>query len=603
MVLSPTRHLSYLRFFYGYLGNGLIIAFLGNLVVALLDGVGLTMFIPLLSTAADPEAIAAGGAAGLGRLAFLLNVFTWLSIPYTLLGVLLVMLAFFSLKAIVAFAYGAYRVRLQERFAGNIRRQNINLLAGYDYARFVGSDAGRTQGTFGVEIGQLNTAYFQYATTLQNAAMALVYALLAMYTNPGFALLVVGLGLVTNLLLRGLYNETKAASRGMTGEMNRFQGLFVQGLANFKFLKATNLIDRYAERTYTSARMAEKQYRRIGMLNALAGALREPFLLLVVVIAVIVQVYYFDAVFGELLLSLLFLYRGLGSLLSTQASYTTFLGLSGSVVNMKDFVAELASNQESGSGDVFAGFDGAIVLQQIDFNYSGAQEDVLKNLSLIIPQRTTLGIVGPSGVGKTTLVNLLTGLLRPTRGTIIVNGQHLGSISLPSYRSRIGYVTQEPPVFTGTVFENVSFWDADTAENRGRATQALRAADAYPFVFNTPGKLDERIGLDGLRLSGGQRQRLAIAREIYRGVGLLLLDEATSALDARSEEKIREQIGQLAHQCTVVVIAHRLSTVRDADQLLYLQPGGNYELGTYDELVARSRSFRTAVAEQLGREG
>lgn len=594
MAFSPTRHLSYLRFFHGYLGSGLAIAFLGNLLVALLDGIGLSLFIPLLSTVSDPEQLGDDGAAGLGRMAFVLDVFTWLGVPFTLLGVLLLMLVFFFLKGAIAFAYGVYRVRLQERFAGKIRRQNIELLAGYDYARFVGSDAGRAQGTFGVEINQLTTAYYQYAATLQHAAMALVYVLLATYANPGFAVLVAGLGILTNFLLRGVYRRTKIASRNMTGEMNRFQGLFVQGLANFKFLKATNLIDRYAERTYASARAAEGQYRRIGALNALAGALREPFLLAVVVLAIAVQVYYFGAVFGELLLSLLFLYRGLGSLLSTQTSYGTFLGLSGSVENMQGFVEELRSHQEPTNGEAFPGLQKTIALEGLSYGYGDDRGEVLRQLSLTIDRGATLGIVGPSGVGKTTLVNLIAGLLKPTAGEIKIDGRELATYAPTSYRSRIGYVTQEPPVFTGTVFENVSFWAADTPANRERVERALIAASARAFVAAVPNDLDELVGLDGLSLSGGQRQRLAVARELYREVDLLILDEATSALDAENTERVHRELLSNRQQ-TTIVIAHRLDTVRQVDQLLFLQPGGNYQLGTFEELRTSSVAFRAYV--------
>ena len=237
-------------------------------------------------------------------------------------------------------------------------------------------------------------------------------------------------------------------------------------------------------------------------------------------------------------------------------------------------------------------------LRLTGLEYGFADADLLRGLDLTIRKNETLGIVGESGTGKTTLVNILSGLLTVSTGMFSIDGVDSNVVDLRAYRRRIGYVTQEPPVFMDTIFNNVSFWEARTRETESRVWHALELAHAADFVRSLPGQLDARIGINGINLSGGQRQRMAIARELYRDIDILVLDEATSALDSRSENLIQRNIESLAGSYTMIVIAHRLSTIRNADKILYLRPGQQYEVGTFQELCHTSATFGKLVSLQ-----
>ena len=590
----PSRVFGYFGFFQEYLGSSVYIALAAAMMVAVLDGIGLTMFLPLIQIAGGTGDTSVGGDTD--NLTFIVEGLAAAGLPLTLVTVLMLMLVFFCLKGVAKFCAEFYRVVLQQRFANRLRLENMSLLAGYDYRAFARADSGRIQNTFSGEIERINNAYRYYFQMLQQGIMTLVYVGMAYWANPKFATIVAIGGVLTNVLFNRIYKITKQSSRQVTAKMHRFQGFLIQSVSSFKFLKATDLITKYKERIDVAILEVEEQQRRIGTMNAIASGLREPLIIAIVVIAILVQVMIFEESLGLIILALLFFYRGLTSLVSTQNFYNLFLGASGSIDNMREFIGDFRHDQEERGGRPVEELTTGIEVKCLTYTYE--DRAVLQELSLSIKKNETIGIVGESGSGKTTLVNVICGLLRPAPGMVFVDGQDLTELDLHSYRSRIGYVTQEAQVFSDTVFNNVSFWAERNATNEAKVIQVLKLAHAYSFVAELPDGLDTLIGINGINLSGGQRQRLSIARELYREVDILVLDEATSALDSQSEKLIQENIDSLAGSYTMLVIAHRLSTIKKADKIIYLKPSGDYEIGTFNTLTAGSQTFQRMVALQ-----
>jgi ATP-binding cassette subfamily C protein len=206
-------------------------------------------------------------------------------------------------------------------------------------------------------------------------------------------------------------------------------------------------------------------------------------------------------------------------------------------------------------------------------------------VNLTIPARQVTAICGPSGAGKSTLADLLLGLLQPSAGRILIDGEPLAGSRLHAWRQSIGYVPQETFLFHDTVRANLLWARPEATESEVRA--ALRAAAAAEFVSQLPDGLDTVTGDRGVRLSGGERQRLALARAILRQPSLLVLDEATSSLDTQNEQFIQQALERLHGELTIVIIAHRLSTVRVADQIIVLKGGRMVETGAWDDLCQR----------------
>ncbi len=229
---------------------------------------------------------------------------------------------------------------------------------------------------------------------------------------------------------------------------------------------------------------------------------------------------------------------------------------------------------------------GQIVFEQVAFRYPDADRPVLEDISLRIEPGTVTALVGRSGSGKTTLVKLLPRFYEPASGRVLLDGLALSEYRLEALRRQIALVSQDVVLFNDSVAANIAYGCAGET-SRQRVEEAARAAHAMDFIERLPAGLDSRIGEDGALLSGGQRQRLAIARALLKDAPILILDEATSALDAESEQAVQAGLETLMANRTTVVIAHRLATVRRADQVLVLDGGRLVEAGTHESLLGR----------------
>jgi ATP-binding cassette subfamily C protein len=226
-----------------------------------------------------------------------------------------------------------------------------------------------------------------------------------------------------------------------------------------------------------------------------------------------------------------------------------------------------------------------IELREVTYRYPAAKTDTLRSISLRIPYGESVGIVGRSGSGKTTLVDVLTGLLTPSGGGVYVDGVEITKGRRAGWRAQIGYVPQETVIVDDTIRRNVAL-GLDVAEIDDDAVhRSLAQAQLLDTVLALPGGLEAHLGERGLRMSHGQRQRIGIARALYRQPRVLVLDEATAALDTITENQIAQTIEGLYGQLTVVVIAHRLSTVRRCSTLVRLDQGHIVAVGTFEEVV------------------
>ncbi|MCP3744344.1 ABC transporter ATP-binding protein [Paenibacillus sp. A3M_27_13] len=228
-----------------------------------------------------------------------------------------------------------------------------------------------------------------------------------------------------------------------------------------------------------------------------------------------------------------------------------------------------------------------IECSHLDYRYDGAAESALRHINLFIPARGMTAIVGKSGAGKSTMVDVLMGFLRPTGGQITIDGLVLDDELLLQWRQSFGYVSQDPFLFHATVRENLMLADKDASEQQ--LWEALHFAAADNFVSRLPEGLDTVIGDRGIRLSGGERQRLVLARAVLHHPSVLILDEATSALDGEHEAAIQAALERMKGQMTLIVIAHRLSTIRHADQIVVLDQGEVIQQGNYHQLEQEER--------------
>jgi subfamily B ATP-binding cassette protein MsbA len=273
--------------------------------------------------------------------------------------------------------------------------------------------------------------------------------------------------------------------------------------------------------------------------------------------------------------------QDLAKMTSTIAQATVALERIQSILDTKPLIL-YSKGKEPGK------LNGDIVFDQVFFSYD-PKSPVLSNINIKIKCGQRIGIVGPTGGGKSTIVSLIARFYDPTGGRVLIDGTDITDFRLDSLRGQIGYVLQDTALFYGSVRENIAY--GRPTANEEEIINAARLSNAHDFIMEMPFGYDTIVGERGVTLSGGQRQRIGIARAVVRNSPILILDEPTAALDTESEKEVMEALENLMQGRTVIIIAHRLSTIRDADKIIVLNKGMIVEEGTHDELIARGKMY------------
>jgi subfamily B ATP-binding cassette protein MsbA len=242
---------------------------------------------------------------------------------------------------------------------------------------------------------------------------------------------------------------------------------------------------------------------------------------------------------------------------------------------------------------------GHIKISDLTFKYQNSKHNILEGINLIIKPGEKVALVGKSGGGKTTLINLLPRFYQIDQGKIFLDGININDLKLKNLRSQFSLVSQDTILFNDTIMNNIAYGNLERPVSLEEVKKAAIAANAWEFIDPLPNKLDHEIGDRGVRLSGGQRQRISIARAILKNAPILLLDEATSALDSHSEKYVQSALDNLMKNRTTIVIAHRLSTILNADRIVVIEKSKVIDVGTHAELIRRCKHYSTLYKKGL----
>lgn len=563
-------------------------------VLTFTEGVSLLLLAPLLELVGVVEANPLPSAAG-----WLARGLAIVGVEATLASVLLVFVSLAAVRSVARLVEARLVARVREDVVSAYRHRIYRAMSGAQW-RFLVT---RTPSEFAValtsEIGRVGMAVTQLTDLAVLIMASVVYLALAIRLSPAMAVLVVASAIVLGWSARGALNRGRALGGRAAEARGALHGAIAEHVASIKTARTVGALDRH----WTAFEALTRASRDVGLEVAAGETDLQQHLefgstiLLAVIVFVSVETLHVPP---SLLLVLLFVFARLMPRLVNIYRLLQGLAMALPVIDGVNALEEecLAAREPVVTTPRRVSFDQQVQFDRVSFSYlNRASVPALDGLSLTIARGQTTAIVGASGAGKTTIADVLTGLLSPASGQVLIDGDALTPETVASWREQISYVPQDTFLLHDTVRANI-VWARPNATD-DEVWESLRLAAADAFVEDLPRGLDTVIGERGVLLSGGERQRLSIARALLRRPRLLLLDEATSSLDVENEQRIQQAIDRLQHRMTIVVITHRLSTIRRADVIHVVENGGVVQSGRWDDLLADSRGRFAELARSL----
>ena len=569
-----------------------------TVISSVLDGFTFVLLIPFLRTLFSNAGLPSGGAGGSTVEAVLDRI----AGPFihagtadvALRNVVIVLLVALLLKNVTAYLSSIGSVAIQEAVVRDLRVSLFRHLQTLPLSYFQRTRGGQIVARLISDTDQVKTAVSAaLASLLQNIVVIAVYVVILFGLSVRLTLLALLLAPVLLLIIRPMINRLRRRSRELAAERGEVTSHVGEMIASVKLVRAYVAEAFELERFRRLAERYRKRVLRAQRFSSLTSPVSEVFGGVMIVLILVVGTRLALAAAASLdpavLITFLAVSLRLMSPVKSVANYPTVMAGAQASAERVFEVLDLPEAERDQPGEGEAAFRDRIAYRGISFEYE-AGEAVLRDVDLEVRRGQVVAIVGPSGAGKTTLVDLLPRFYEPTRGDIALDGVPITRYTRRSLRRLMGIVSQETVLLNDTVLANIAYGRTDFTLEQVRA--AARAANADEFVLRLPDGYQTMLGERGTRLSGGQRQRIAIARALLRDPPVLILDEATSALDTESERLVQEAIERLMEHRTVFVIAHRLATVQDADFIVVLAEGRIVERGSHDDLLAADGLYR-----------
>jgi ABC-type multidrug transport system fused ATPase/permease subunit len=588
----------YLLFFVKHLGGKLYWVFVLTILAGLSEGFGIVALLPLiqLNIASHSEIDEGGYLVDIVENILGAFGFSITDVPMeTIIGFIFISLI---VKGILIYSSLIFSGYLKGCLVKKLKSEMLSLYGSLEYSEQVKLRSGAMLNIINEQVTSVMHVYQNMLILISQLLNAIVYIVFVFLLSYVFGIIAMIAGLVVVYIFKYASISIRVLSREIVLHNESVVKIIVELSNSIKYLQAVNKIHVLLCRVELFIGKLANSYFKIAIWSGFVQAFREPLGFVFIILSVYVSVIFLEESVATVFVSVLFFYRAINSILNSQTRWNATLEQIGSVEVINNTIKKLSKSSEYVSGVEFQWSKNTLEFNNVDFKYDTSLPLTLIGLNFNIKRNTTVAFVGASGSGKTTLIDLILLLLKPTSGSIKLGGINYQNISLSSFRSRIGYVSQDSIIFDDTILNNITLWSHSSEGTHNKAMKAVSQANLSAFIEELPEGLDTMVGEKGVNLSGGQRQRLFIARELYREPELLILDEATSALDSTSEMCIQQSIRQLSGSTTVVIISHRLSTVKEADKIFVLDKGVIVEEGKYEKLIYNVDSLFFQMVQQ-----
>ncbi|MEY8343883.1 ABC transporter ATP-binding protein [Niallia circulans] len=568
-----------------------------SILISALEGISIYLLIPMLSVIGllnmqinDLFPITLIVAA-MEKLPFQLN----------LASVLLIYLILIVGQALLQRSQTILNTDIQQNFIKQLRLETYESLIKVKWEYMLRKRKSDFNYILTTEISQVGVGTHSIIQLISIVFFTIVQIMLAFLLSPSLTSIVLIIGGLLSIFMRKFVRNSKTIGKETTELMNDYFGGITEQFSGMKDMKSNMLEPSFFDWFQSKSHLIHHNVMNLVRLNAKSVFIYRLMAGILIVLFVSISFSFLKLPPEKLMVIILIFSRLWPRFSSLQSNVEQIVSMFPALDHVLRVQAESNKSQEwstfrTREWEPFT-LEQAIECDHVYFRYQPSQEDwTLTNVNIHFPLKKTTAIVGPSGAGKTTLVDLVMGLLQPEKGRLLVNGKSLTEEELLLYRNSISYVAQEPFLFHSSIRDNLLMVAPKATELE--LWQALSFAAAENFVKQMPEGLDTVIGDRGIRLSGGERQRLVLARAILRKPAILILDEATSALDSENEQKIQQAIDQLKGRMTIIVIAHRLSTIRNADKVMVLESGKVIQEGEYKQLAQTKGALRKMLVSQ-----
>lgn len=549
----------------------------------ILEGIGISAIIPLFAfvDSSQPKSVDIISRA-------IEKLFLFFNLNYALKTLIIFIVALFIAKAIILFCTNQITAKITCRYERNTRCEIFKLMAEADWPHLAQQKIGH--------LDQLLTTYVTNAAGLLSIisflmlslVSLLVYSLIIVNISPAIALLVGIAGIALFFLFKPLFYKNNKISEEIAKiykQLSHYVNEHVIGMKVIKSMSAEREVIKNSEKYFDQMRELSAG---IYSVRNLTNSLLQP-IGIILVLGIFAFFYKTEIfTFGSFAVVVYAIQRLFSQIQVVQSQIHGFSTGFPYLVGLLRYKEEALENREKNIGTKEFSFKDSLDFKQVSFSYNNSS-DVISKINFSLKKGEILGLIGPSGAGKTTIVDLLLRLYEPNKGIVALDEEDISGIKMREWRANVGYVPQDAFLINDTIENNIKFYDnLITYEDM---ISAAKMANIYEFIGGQPKKFQTMAGERGTLLSGGQRQRIVLARILARKPKILILDEATSSLDNESEFLIQKAIEGLRGKMTILIIAHRLSTVMIADNLIILENGNIVETGNPKRLLQNETSY------------